>query len=169
METNAGAAGIDGMCPEGEDAVEWMLLTNLEVSDFEQAREKIYWYSLRWRIEMFFKVLKSGFRVEDCRLAHGERLCRYLTVMSVVAWRLFMMPFGRPNQSGPVLLKFTDTAGVADPAIKECACLQRCPCEQTTENEAGSCLDCKIGRPLRQEMRWTTWNDYIVERVEATC
>ncbi len=77
--------------PEGEDAVEWMLLTNLEVSNFEQACEKVHWYGLRWRIEMFFKVLKSGFRVEACRLAHGERLSRYLTVMSVVAWRLFMI------------------------------------------------------------------------------
>lgn len=77
--------------PAGEDAVEWMLLTNLEVSSFEEACEKVRWYSLRWRIEMFFKVLKSGFRVEACRLAHGERLSRYLTVMSIVAWRLFMI------------------------------------------------------------------------------
>lgn len=77
--------------PEGEDAIEWMLLTNLEVTSFEQAYEKIQWYGLRWRIEMFFKVLKSGFRVEDCRLAHGERLARYLTIMSIVAWRLFMI------------------------------------------------------------------------------
>lgn len=86
--------------PEGEDAVEWMLLTNLEVSDFEQAREKVYWYSLRWRIEMFFKVLKSGFRVEDCRLAHGERLCRYLTVMRCGRMASVHDDFDRPNQSG---------------------------------------------------------------------
>lgn len=76
---------------EGEDAIEWMLLTNLEVTSFEQAYEKVQWYGLRWRIEMFFKVLKSGFRVEDCRLAHGDRLARYLTIMSIVAWRLFMI------------------------------------------------------------------------------
>jgi len=77
--------------PSGEDAVEWMLLTNLEVSSFEQACEKVRWYGLRWRIEMFFKVLKSGFRVEACRLTHGARLSRYLTVMSIIAWRLFMI------------------------------------------------------------------------------
>ena len=40
---------------------------------------------------MYFKVLKSGFKVEDCRLATADRLTRYLTVMSVVAWRLFMI------------------------------------------------------------------------------
>jgi hypothetical protein len=40
---------------------------------------------------MYFKVMKSGFRVEECRLGHGDRLARYLTVMSIVAWRLFMI------------------------------------------------------------------------------
>ncbi len=77
--------------PDGEDPVEWMLLTNLPVSSFDEAYEKVLWYCLRWRIEMYFKVLKSGFRVEACRLGYAERLVRYLTVMSIVAWRLFMI------------------------------------------------------------------------------
>ena len=77
--------------PVGAEPVEWMLLTNLPVTDFTEAYEKVKWYCLRWRIEMYFKVLKSGFRVEECRLGHAERLTRYLTVMSVVAWRLFMI------------------------------------------------------------------------------
>lgn len=77
--------------PEGGEPVEWMLLSNLPVTSFEQAYEKVLWYSLRWRIEMYHKVLKSGFRVEACRLGHAERLARYLTVMSIVAWRLFMI------------------------------------------------------------------------------
>ena len=77
--------------PENEEAVEWMLLTNLPVTNFQEACEKVHWYCLRWRIEMYFKVLKSGFKVEDCRLATADRLMRYLTVMSVVAWRLFMI------------------------------------------------------------------------------
>lgn len=75
--------------PEGEDAVEWMLLTNIPINSYEEAYEKVMWYCLRWRIEMFFKVLKSGFKVEDCRLGNADRLIKYLTVMSVVAWRLF--------------------------------------------------------------------------------
>lgn len=77
--------------PHGEEPVEWMLLTNLAVRSFDEAYEKVLWYCLRWRIEMYFKVLKSGFRVEACRLGHAERLARYLTVMSIVAWRLFMI------------------------------------------------------------------------------
>ena len=77
--------------PEGEEPVEWMLLTNSPIATFDEACEKVRWYSLRWRIEMYFKVLKSGFRVEACRLGNAERLARYLTVMSIVAWRLFMI------------------------------------------------------------------------------
>jgi hypothetical protein len=77
--------------PEGEEPIEWMLLTNLSVTSFDEAYEKVSWYSLRWRIEMYHKVLKSGFRVEACRLGHADRLARYLTIMSIVAWRLFMI------------------------------------------------------------------------------
>jgi hypothetical protein len=77
--------------PKGEKPLEWMLLTNLPIFNFEQAYEKIKWYCLRWRIEMFFKVLKSGFNVESCRLGYANRLIKYLTVMTIVAWRLFMM------------------------------------------------------------------------------
>jgi len=77
--------------PAGEEPVEWMLLTSLPVRSFDEACEKVRWYCLRWRIEMYFKVLKSGFRVEDCRLGDAQRLTRYLMVMSIVAWRLFMI------------------------------------------------------------------------------
>jgi cytochrome c oxidase subunit IV len=77
--------------PVGEEAIEWMLLTNLPVMSYEDAYEKVLWYCLRWRIEMYFKVLKSGFMVESCRLGHADRLAKYLTVMSIVAWRLFMI------------------------------------------------------------------------------
>jgi len=77
--------------PDGEEPLEWMLLTSLPVRSFDEACEKVRWYCLRWRIEMYFKVLKSGFRVESCRLGHAERLARHLTIMSIVAWRLFMV------------------------------------------------------------------------------
>ena len=82
---------IESDPPDGQEPLEWMLLTNLPVTTFSEALEKIKWYCLRWRIEMYFKVLKSGFRVEKCRLAHADRLTRYLTIMSIVAWRLFMI------------------------------------------------------------------------------
>lgn len=77
--------------PVGEEAMSWMLLTNLNIDNFEEALEKVQWYCLRWRIEVFHKILKSGLKVEECRLGTADRLIRYLTVMSVIAWRLFFI------------------------------------------------------------------------------
>jgi hypothetical protein len=88
--------------PEGAEPLEWMLLTNLSVTTFHQACEKVRWYCLRWRIEMYFKVLKSGFLVEACRLGTADRLTKYLTIMSIVAWRLFMITLiARANPGTP--------------------------------------------------------------------
>ena len=75
----------------GEEALEWMLLTDLPVTSFEEAKEKVSWYCLRWRIEVFHKILKSGLRVEQCRLQSADRLIRYLTVMSIIAWRIYWL------------------------------------------------------------------------------
>ena len=77
--------------PKRTQGIEWILLTNLPVKSTESALEKVYWYTLRWRIEMFHKVLKSGFKVENCRLSTADRLKKYLTVMSIVACRMFMI------------------------------------------------------------------------------
>jgi hypothetical protein len=71
--------------------IDWMLLTNIPITTIEEALEKISWYCLRWRIEVFHKILKSGLKVEDCRLSTSERLIRYLSVMSIVAWRIFWL------------------------------------------------------------------------------
>lgn len=77
--------------PKGEKPLEWMLLTNLPVNSFNEAAEKIKWYCLRWRIETYFKVLKSGLKIEECRLGDANKLTKFIAVMSVVAWRLFML------------------------------------------------------------------------------
>jgi hypothetical protein len=77
--------------PDGTEPLQWMLLTNIPVTNFEEAVEKVEWYCLRWRIEIFHKILKSGLQVEKCRLSDGKRLIRYLTIMSIVAWRIFWL------------------------------------------------------------------------------
>ncbi len=44
-----------------------------------------------WRIEVYFKVIKSGFKAEDCRLESADRLIRFLAVVSIVAWRVYWL------------------------------------------------------------------------------
>jgi hypothetical protein len=97
------AVYVTEKCPPLEaEPMNWMLLTNIDVNNFEEAIEKIQWYCLRWRIEIFHKILKSGFKVEECRLGTAERLIRFLAIMSVIAWRIFFITLvarANPNLS----------------------------------------------------------------------
>lgn len=79
--------------PEGVEAISWVLLTDLPVSDFEAAAEKVKWYGKRWGIETWHKVLKSGCQVEDCMLETAERLRRYLTLFSIIGVRLMHVTY----------------------------------------------------------------------------
>ena len=75
--------------PSGVERLEWMLITDIAINSFDDAVEKVRWYCFRWRIEVFHKILKSGLQVEKCRLGSADRLIKYLTVMSIVAWRIY--------------------------------------------------------------------------------
>ncbi len=91
-----------------KDKLEWMLLTNLSVNNFAEATEKVRWYCMRWRIEIFHKILKSGLKVEECKLGSAERLKRYLTVMSIIAWRIFFIALiARTNPDLPCTILLT--------------------------------------------------------------
>jgi len=82
--------------PEGDTPVEWILLTNLPIDDVEQVRKVIQYYCVRWMIEVFFRVLKSGCRVERRRFEHVDRMLSCLAVYLIVAWRtLFVCRLGR--------------------------------------------------------------------------
>ena len=75
--------------PDGVPALQWLLLTNVAVSTFSEALQRIHWYTQRWHIEVYFKVLKSGTKVEQTRLETKDRLLRYIALLSVIAWRLY--------------------------------------------------------------------------------
>lgn len=77
--------------PAGADPLEWMLLSTSPVTTKTEAVERIRWYKVRWSIEQFHRVLKSGCRVESCKLATADRLKRYLTLMSIIAWRIYWL------------------------------------------------------------------------------
>lgn len=95
--------------PNLDQQIEWMLLTNIAVTTFEQALEKVLWYCCRWQIEIFHKILQHGCTVEQCRLQAADRLHRYITLMSIVAWRLFWMTWmRRSHPTAPALTILTE-------------------------------------------------------------
>jgi hypothetical protein len=73
--------------PAGEDAVEWLLVTTLPIASDDDVRTVIHYYTVRWTIEVFFRILKSGCRVEERRFERVARLERCLAVYLIVAWR----------------------------------------------------------------------------------
>jgi hypothetical protein len=82
--------------PADEPPVEWILVTNLPIDSIEQVRQVIQYYCVRWMIELFFRTLKSGCRVEGRRFEHVDRLLPCLAVYLIVAWRtLYVCRLGR--------------------------------------------------------------------------
>jgi hypothetical protein len=73
--------------PENDVPIEWLLLTSLPVTDPGQAREVVQLYCVRWMIEILFRVLKSGCRVEERRFERLDRLQACLAVYLIIAWR----------------------------------------------------------------------------------
>jgi hypothetical protein len=74
--------------PAGADPLEWILLTNAPVENFEDACERIDWYSTRWTIEEYHKVLKTGCGIETLQFTTQARLQPAIALLSVVALHL---------------------------------------------------------------------------------
>ena len=88
--------------PEGVEPIQWLLLTNLPVETLEAGREKMQWYLCRWQIEVYFRVLKSGCRVEQLQLQTRERLEAAVALYLIVAWRvLYLVMVGRNSPELP--------------------------------------------------------------------
>ena len=115
--------------PEGEIPLEWILVTTLPIDTIEQIQLIVHYYSVRWQIEVYFKTLKSGCRIES---RYFERLGRFqncLAVYAIVAWKVFYLcrlgqecpdlnceTIYEPNEWKPVYM-----------AIKKCAPPQNPP------------------------------------------
>jgi hypothetical protein len=79
-------------CPEGEEARMWMLLTTEPVTDIHMAATILRWYSYRWRVEEYHKILKSGCQVEQYRLA-ADGMKTLLGFFSVIAVELLQLTY----------------------------------------------------------------------------
>lgn len=93
--------------PEGIEAIEWFLVSNVAVENIKNATERVRWYLLRWTIEIYHKSEKSCCSSEDCRLETDERMLNFLAVNSVIAWRVLFITYvarQQPEASAEVIL-----------------------------------------------------------------
>ncbi|BBB96466.1 MULTISPECIES: IS4 family transposase [Bradyrhizobium] len=96
--------------PKGRKPIEWKLITDLAVRGRSEAIEKINWYAMRWKIEVFHKILKSGCKAEDSKLRTAERLANLMAVFCILSWRvLWLTMLNRIAPDASPKLALTDT------------------------------------------------------------
>ena len=107
--------------PQGVEPIDWMLLTDLPVRTAAEAWEKVQWYRVRWGIEEWHRVLKSGCNVEGREFKTAEHLQRVLAFDLIVAWRILAcLKLGRtmPQLSASVIYTEAELA-VLSTALKK--------------------------------------------------
>jgi hypothetical protein len=87
---------IETSPPEGETPLIWIFITDLPISTFSEALLITKYYLCRWQIEIFFKVLKSGCKIEERQLQETYRMENLITTFMILAWRImYTMMLGR--------------------------------------------------------------------------
>lgn len=77
-----------------------------KVSDCAVAATILRWYTYRWRIEEYHKILKSGCKVEDYRFAAAsmEAMLGFLTVIAAELLRVTYLHRTQPDAPATAIL-----------------------------------------------------------------
>lgn len=108
--------------PAGEEPIEWLLVTSLPVETLKQVLAVIEYYRVRWEIEIYFRVLKSGCRIERIQLETTERMKKCLALYLIVAWRvMFLLMLGKdqPEMSCDVVLEEEEWKSVYEIVLRK--------------------------------------------------
>jgi hypothetical protein len=107
--------------PKGRKPIEWKLITDLPVRKRSDAIERINWYAMRWKIEVFHKILKSGCKAEDAKLRTAERLANLLAVFCILSWRvLWLTTLNRTAPDASPKIALTDIEiGLLDQLVND--------------------------------------------------
>lgn len=85
---------------DGTD-VSWLLLTSLPIATIDDVLKVIDYYVARWAAEIFFRMWKTGCRIEDIQLETQARLKKSLAMYAIVAWRVLYLTY--LNRTAPTL------------------------------------------------------------------
>ncbi len=150
--------------PVGVEPLDWRLLSNRPADTLAQAAEWLQWYGARWSIEVFFRILKTGCRVEALQLSTLERLEPALALYLIIAWRIqYLTLLGRTTPELPC-------DAVLDPAEWQAVyvAIHRRPPPVDPAAAAGHArLDRPPGGPLGAQVRRTARPPGPVDRLAA--
>lgn len=83
---------VEELNPPGiVEPIEWLLLTTLPINTDQELQLILSYYSIRWQIEIYFRTLKSGCRIEERYFEKLRRFENALALYSVVAWRILYL------------------------------------------------------------------------------
>ena len=77
--------------PTGAKPLRWVLWTTVSIESRKQALRCIRWYTRRWRIEEWHRVLKSGCHIEAHQHQSAAKLTRAIAIDTVMAWRVMLL------------------------------------------------------------------------------
>ena len=82
--------------PSGCEPIQWILITTLPINDIQAVKLIVQAYCIRWQIEIFFKTIKTGCRVEERQFKTLDRMLNCIAMYSIVAWRvMYLCRLGR--------------------------------------------------------------------------
>lgn len=88
----------------------WLLLTSLPVATLAEALLVVDYYVARWTIEIYFRVLKTGCRVEKIQLETLSRLKNCLAFYKIIAARvLYLTHLNRVTPDIPCTAVFAES------------------------------------------------------------
>ena len=94
--------------PPGCEALDWLLVSSDGEPTAAAAERIVRRYETRWGLEEFFRVLKSGARIQDRRLRDRDSIAKCLAFDAVAAWRLFALDrYARDAPRTPAEAVFT--------------------------------------------------------------
>lgn len=79
--------------PKGKKGVKWILLSTKPIKTISEAKTIIRYYELRWLIERFHYILKSGGQVTKLQLKDSKRILNAVSTYSVSAINLMRMNY----------------------------------------------------------------------------
>ena len=85
---------------DGTD-VSWLLITTLPIATIDDVRRIMDYYVARWTVEVYFRTLKTGCRVEEIQLETNHRLKNCLAFYAIIAWRVLYLTY--LNRTSPTL------------------------------------------------------------------
>lgn len=145
---------------EGSDELEWLLVTNLEITSIEDALEKVGWYEARWLIEEYHKCLKTGCAMEKRQLRSAEGLLAMLGFLGVIATRLLAIKFFARQNSSEKAKDHFPILGVQLLCSRYDLSVDTMTCQQFWRRIAR--LGGFIGRKSDGNPGWqTTWNGWV--------